>query len=149
MSHEARTPRTSPPKRFGPPFIVGAALVGATLYGFWNFLARKQERKERAGAVPHYEQLLAHVGSKDADHVGQLPTSQVDRRNPAPPTEKHDAGHATIQTAGKGNQEGDTTSAPSPQRGKNEDPTKAYTKSPAYADNYGKTSHAQNASQPS
>ncbi|KAF8636945.1 hypothetical protein AX17_003196 [Amanita inopinata Kibby_2008] len=150
MSHEAKFPHAPPPARFGVTFVVGATLVGAGLVGFWNYLVRHQEKKEKLGTNPHYEQLLAHVGSKDFSRGGRLPTTSADRRSPPTPTTEHNSAHSTIpqvQMAGESNAVRERV--PPPQRGKDEDPTKAYTKSPEYVESYGKTPRAQKSNGPS
>ncbi|KAF8635375.1 hypothetical protein AX15_000380 [Amanita polypyramis BW_CC] len=161
MSHRAGVTNTTPPRGLGLTLVIGATFVGASLYGFWKFLGRRQEKKDKEGNNPHCmplprddacnvsdgyadEQLLAHVRNKQRSQLGPLLVPPSDRRQPSPPTSEYNPKHSTIsQIQMDGLGENTRTQVPPPQRGQSDELTKVYTKSPDYASSHGKTAQEE------
>jgi len=119
--------------------------VLASFGGFYLNLRRMHNKKVAEGNLPHYEYLLAHVGS-DEPGADDLPITRVERRaSPLPiPLKEHRNGHSTIADfkvlAAGGDGGGPRTGLeqPTPQRAREVGSSVAYTKSPDYAKSYEK-----------
>lgn len=57
----------------GQTTLIGGAVVGAVLSGFYVSLKRRQSKKEQLGIIPHYERVLAHnVSTRPKKYRGEV-----------------------------------------------------------------------------
>ncbi|KIJ99998.1 hypothetical protein K443DRAFT_619041 [Laccaria amethystina LaAM-08-1] len=135
---------TSPPSRFGRTLLIGGTIVAVTLAGFWANMQRHKRHQESLGRTPHYEQVMAHVNKKPVPGEPLAPVLHGTYSDipPAFPGKDHHGGHITMSTYKQSPEYSDPESryqVPTPQRGRNNDSGRAYTKSPDYVKNYEKT----------
>ncbi|KAH9478353.1 hypothetical protein JR316_0008807 [Psilocybe cubensis] len=145
---------TVPPSGFGRTFLVGGSIVLAGLTGFYMSMLRNKHKQELMGTNPHFEQIVGHV-SKAPPADQPLPKLNATYSDvpPAYPTKEHVSRHTTFANFkdSPGYLEGGPATRymePTPQRPKNDGTGRAYTKSPNYVDNYGKTTRPSMAKVP-
>ncbi|KAF9467753.1 hypothetical protein BDZ94DRAFT_1247604 [Collybia nuda] len=126
----------------GRAMVVGGLMVGAGLVGFYMNLRRNQAKKEEQDTIPHYERLMAHVGSTSYtdEDPAHLPASRVEARSttlPAP-LKEHKSGHSTIANfkSSPGYSDNGRREQPAPQRARADGSNVVYTKSPDYVKGY-------------
>ncbi|KAF8171501.1 hypothetical protein BJ912DRAFT_120205 [Pholiota molesta] len=129
----------------GRSVLIGGPVVLAGLLGLFLSLRHNKQKEVEAGKNPHFEQILAHVGKKPAGDEDLKPLrSYSSDLPPNLPGDDHYSGHST-RTNWKNTQgyaeHGDDVRymQPTPQREASDGSGRAYTKSPDYAKNYGKT----------
>ncbi|KAF8644901.1 hypothetical protein AX16_008185 [Volvariella volvacea WC 439] len=131
-----------------PKVLLGMGATAAMFAGFWYLLRNRQDRKVATGTNPHYEQLMTKQANAKYYSLPPLASSRVETHDHAldAPWREHNHHHTTLEQL-KANADYSLEmryQVPPPQRGKKDEIDHAYTKSPAYADNYQKTSRAKN-----
>lgn len=131
------------------------------LGGLYSILDRSKRRQVERGTNPYRtdfsvescfslnfypldEQLLAHVAKRESGDVLPVINSPYSNIPPAFPGKDHRSGHFTIANYKDTPEYAEhgpaaRTMVPPPQRGKSDGSGMAYTKSPDYVQNYGKT----------
>ncbi|PPQ78615.1 hypothetical protein CVT25_010579 [Psilocybe cyanescens] len=134
-----------PPSGYGRTFLVGGSIVLAGLSGFYISMLRNKHKQQERGMNPHFEQIVGHVSKAPAADQ-PLPTlnARYSDMPPAIPATEHISGHTTFANykESPGYAEGGPATRymqPTPQRAKDDGSGRAYTKSPNYTENYGKT----------
>ncbi|KAF9557633.1 hypothetical protein CPC08DRAFT_44625 [Agrocybe pediades] len=144
MAQSAGRVPPMPSAGYGKAFLVGGSAVLAGLSGVWMMMLRNKKRQELTGTNPNFEQVIARV-SKPVD-PDNLPVRN-DRYSEIPPARlrtEHNSGHSTHKNFRQSPQYLEYGAAgrrmvPPPQRAATDGTGRAYTKSPAFVDNYNKT----------
>ncbi|KAF8800604.1 hypothetical protein BYT27DRAFT_7199754 [Phlegmacium glaucopus] len=124
--------------------LVGGTAVISGLGGLYLIMHRNKRRQEERGTNPYHEQLLAHVAKRESGNTLPAIHSPYSNIPPAFPGKDHRSGHSTIANYKDTPEYAESGPAarnmvPPPQRGKSDGSGMAYTKSPEYVKNYGKT----------
>ncbi|TFK22116.1 hypothetical protein FA15DRAFT_49981 [Coprinopsis marcescibilis] len=149
MAHNAGS-EISTGSRFGQgrTFLIGGSLVAAGLASFYINMLQKKKVEQAAHKNPYHEQVIAGISHKTERNENLQPLNVAySDYPPAYRRNDHYSGHMTIQDAKASPDYNSETRrlVPPPQRGRDDGSGKAYTKSPDYAKNYGKTSRGREA----